>query len=46
MQLFTTQQIIDMYVQSRELARELFGAFLVALWQNILSFSLAYGTRS
>lgn len=38
MQIFSTEMIPEIYVQSREFAQVFFGALLSAAWQNIVDF--------
>lgn len=43
MQIFTMEMLIQAYVQSRELTRELFSSTIGGAWQNIVDlFSLVF----
>lgn len=38
MQIFTTELLIQAYVQSREIARAIFGALIETIWSNMAVF--------
>lgn len=46
MQIFTVEMLVVVYKQSRDVARDFFGAALGAAWQNIASLPSAIHTNT